>query len=933
MSLAAVLIGLFLLTYGALAVIALRRPLLGRLALREAIRRPGQSAVVILGLMIGTTAIYSTQLVSDSLTASDAQAASRAWGNVDLVAADGGRFFDPSLASGLASDPRVKSSTVGVQAGVELNGSIIDLDRNNAKPLVWLVGFDPATQAPFGAYDLRDGRKILGSELAAGDVLLSSSLADALQAEIGDRLTVAASPDQTAELRVAGIADATGPGAYGLRPAVFAPLASTSLVTGRTDINVIRVAAAGRGRAELDRAHDAMNSTRAALAALPGGRDLRVREAKRDDVDAAIKLAGATAGPVLTGLGLLVALAGVTLVVILALALAEERRPRHAVLRALGLTRSGLIVLSVLEGGLYSALAALLAPISGALLGLVILKVVARQLRTDPFTLRASQVEPGFELSSVAGAVAVGGLITLVALFATSFRSSRMEISSGVKNLPDPPARTKHSRWQGLALGALGFAAAAAVVTGISQIRLAGGAVLILVAASVARAWLSARMRATLGGATLAIWAGTSAAAQPLNSNAGLVVLAVAPPVAVFGLCLLLASNLPLLATAAGWLSGSAKATLTPSLAYLARRPLRAGLGTGAFGLVLTLMAFLAVLMPAQTNGTRALDEYNIEVTASTQPKLTLPDSVRSRIDRDVALPTRSYVGDVHLQVNDSHQDHPAVYLPLYTLSRGQLLAAQFRLLGREPRYRTDADVWQAVASDPGVVVSASYGLGFKLTLKGPNGPVHFRIAGTVATVGLWGLAGSEAAMAPFATLPIGTTILAHSAPGADPRAVAREVQRAVFAQGGDAMTIQEIGDGFSGVTQAIGNTLELSAGIGLLVGVLSLGILALRALIERRRSIGVLRALGYGPREVLAGLLVEVLLTATSGAAIGTGVGLLLGGLLVRSVFGPGQIEVDGSTLAWTLGLMYVAVLLVTIGPALRAARLAPSEALRVVD
>jgi hypothetical protein len=38
MSLAAVLIGLFVLTYGALAVIATRRPLLARLAPAEALR-------------------------------------------------------------------------------------------------------------------------------------------------------------------------------------------------------------------------------------------------------------------------------------------------------------------------------------------------------------------------------------------------------------------------------------------------------------------------------------------------------------------------------------------------------------------------------------------------------------------------------------------------------------------------------------------------------------------------------------------------------------------------------------------------------------------------------------------------------------------------------------------------------------------------------
>jgi putative ABC transport system permease protein len=934
MSLAAALIGLFALAYGALAVIALRRPLLGRLALREAIRRPGQSVLIVLGLMVGTTAIYSMQLLVDSVTQSDSQAAYTAWGHVDLVAADGGRFFDQSLASGLAADPKVKSSTIGVQGGVDLQGSVIDLDRDNAKPLVLLFGFDPAAQERFGAYVLRGGKTTFGHELAAGDSLLSASLADALQAQIGDRLTVAASSDQTAAFRVAGIAEATGPRAYGLRPAIFAPMISIGLLTGGPEINVIRVAAAGDGRAELDRAHDAANPIRTALAALPGGRDLRVREAKRDDVEAATATANATAGNIFTAFGLLVALAGVTLVVALALALAEERRPRHAMLRALGLTRSSLIVLLVLEGGVYGAIAALLAPISGALLGLFIVKVVARLLRDNQNVVWATQLEPAFVPVSVAVAIAIGGLITLAALLATSYRSARMEIASAVKNLPEPPAQQKRSTRRTVALVALGLAAAATLLVGNPPTRLAAGAAMILVAASLARVWLSARMLATLAGAALATWAGVSAAAVPLDSTAGLLVLVLASPLAVFGLSLLVASNLRVLTTTAGWLSGGMKANLMPSLAYLTRRPLRAGLGTGAFGLVLTLMALLTVVgTDPIIDKTRALHEYDIRVSAPTLPGLTLSDSVRSKIVRDIALPTRAYVGDLQIRINDAGQTQPADYIPLYALSRDRLLAAPFQLFARETRYRSDADVWQALASDPGLVLSTGLALGARLTLTGPNGPVHFRVAGILATAALPGILGSEAAVAPFTTFPLGTTILALTAPGADPRAVAREIQRDVFAQGGEAIAIQDVLDSLAAINQALLNTLQLAVGLGLLVGVFSLGILALRAVIERRRAIGTLRALGYQPPQVLAGILVEVLLTATSGAVIGVGVGLLMGLLLLRSIVGTATVQLDGSPLAWTLGLMYVAVLALTLGPALRAARLAPSEALRVVD
>src|SRR5437899_12675873 len=106
MNLSWVVIGLFLLVYLGLLVLAIRRPLLARLALREAVRRPGQSGVVVLGLMVGTTAIFATQVLSDSFVQSSTSAAYLSCGRVDLVAGDGGRFFDPPLASGRAAHPR-----------------------------------------------------------------------------------------------------------------------------------------------------------------------------------------------------------------------------------------------------------------------------------------------------------------------------------------------------------------------------------------------------------------------------------------------------------------------------------------------------------------------------------------------------------------------------------------------------------------------------------------------------------------------------------------------------------------------------------------------------------------------------------------------------------------------------------------------------------
>ena len=294
-------------------------------------------------------------------------------------------------------------------------------------------------------------------------------------------------------------------------------------------------------------------------------------------------------------------------------------------------------------------------------------------------------------------------------------------------------------------------------------------------------------------------------------------------------------------------------------------------------------------------------------------------------------MPTRPYRGDVSLSTGATQQDS---YLPLYALSRAQLATGPFELTSREARFKSDAEVWEALAQDPHLVVTPTFQvLGMVVTLLGPDGPVHFRVVGITSNLGFWGLVGSEAAMAPFATLPVGTTILAKTVQGADAKSVARQIEREVFNQGADTTTVSEIYDSAAAGTQAFIDFMRLVMGIGLLVGVLSLGILALRAVIERRRSIGMLRALGYMPGQVLAGIVSEGMLTATCGALVGIGVGVLMAAT-VMNVFRPGaRLAIDISSLALTVGLIYLSVLVVTIPPALRAARLPAVEALRVED
>src|ERR1700681_3943026 len=104
---------------------------------------------------------------------------------------------------------------------------------------------------------------------------------------------------------------------------------------------------------------------------LSAGAGLRVLEVKRSALDIVLQTSD-QGRPFVTSFGVIIALAATALVVNLAVMLSEERRPRLAVLRAMGLTRSGLVQLSITEGAIYSLFGA----IAGLPAGLVLVFLV-----------------------------------------------------------------------------------------------------------------------------------------------------------------------------------------------------------------------------------------------------------------------------------------------------------------------------------------------------------------------------------------------------------------------------------------------------------------------------------------------------------------------------------------------------------------------------
>ncbi len=119
--------------------------------------------------------------------------------------------------------------------------------------------------------------------------------------------------------------------------------------------------------------------------------------------------------------------------------------------------------------------------------------------------------------------------------------------------------------------------------------------------------------------------------------------------------------------------------------------------------------------------------------------------------------------------------------------------------------------------------------------------------------------------------------------------------------------------------------------GIGLVAGLAALGVIALRAVVERRQQIGVLRAIGFQARLVGFELLLEMGFIALLGLGLGTALALgLAWRLFAEGTFGEISMYIPlGTVLPMLIGA-FAASLILTYFPARQAARTTIAEALR---
>ena len=155
------------------------------------------------------------------------------------------------------------------------------------------------------------------------------------------------------------------------------------------------------------------------------------------------------------------------------------------------------------------------------------------------------------------------------------------------------------------------------------------------------------------------------------------------------------------------------------------------------------------------------------------------------------------------------------------------------------------------------------------------------------------------------------------------------------LANGGKAETIRHIVQTELSQQQQFFLLMRSYLALGLVVGIAGIGVIMVRAVRERRRQVGVLRALGFQAAAVRGAFVVESAFVAVEGVVIGTVLALVC-------VFSITLTDAFGSDMAFRVPVSSIALLVIgtllfallaTAAPARSASRIKPAVALRLAD
>ncbi|MBA2694134.1 MAG: ABC transporter permease [Rubrobacter sp.] len=962
---------------------ALRNRVAFKMAVRNIPRRPSQTALIVLGLMLATLLFSASFTTGDTLTSSLRAESLQQIGEVDVVlsaeepsnpnqftgpAVSRDDYFDEAAAEEARDALSDDEEVAGVAPLAKETVSVVSEENDESEPRVDILGFDESSMDGFDTLTDPSGGTLSIGDLGENEVFVSATAAEELKIREGDEVE-AFFGDGPAEFAVAGVYES------GANPASDTSLAMglddlQSLVGVEGEINNVLVSHDGEsleGGANTD-------ETVAALAPVLESNGLAADEVKRDAIERSDE-AGAQVSSIFLLFGQFSIAAGILLIFLIFVMLAAERKRELGIARGVGMQRKHVVRMFAFEGAVYALLASAVGSLLGVGVGWVMVRIVGTAFAESGFDMVFS-AKP----ENVVIAFALGMVLTFAVVLISSWRVSRLNIVRAIRDIPEPDKRGRTVKGILLALltPALGALATwGGFEVGQMGLLLLGISLLIIGVVLVARvAGLPDRAAFTFAGAgLLTLWLLPSdylpegmSQGIDLFFLSGIMIVVGAVWVVIYNSDILLGA----VVKAFGWIKG-----LPPVLKTAVSYPMQARFRTGMTLAMFSLVVFTLVTMSFINKSFATIfDDTDrlaggYDIRADSGYAAPISDIEEALADAEGVDEERiTSIGSVNGLPTEAKQrgaEGEAESLYVQGVDEGYSESVGYGFNITAEGYESDREVWEALQSEEDVaVVSARLApTRNNFDLGGPPPPIELsgffqedeylpgdlyitveepesgesrdlRVIGVVEDSAFYAgeVTTSQSVLSELVGFPVpAQSYMFGLEEGANAGEVAGSLENGFRENGLEANPLAtEIEEG-AAANDILSNLLVGFMGLGLLVGIAALGVIAARSVVERRQQIGMMRAMGFQRGQVRLAFLIESSFIALVGIALGVALGGALSGTIIGSIeqdFAGITYQVPWLTVALVVGVAYAASLLTTFLPARSASKVYPAEALR---
>src|SRR3989454_1592330 len=909
----------------------------------------------------------------------------------------GYQFFNISVAHSLYQSLSASSSAGPVLRGVTPEIIIAvplvnDTTKSVGQAGATLIGTYTNASQILGDFHASDG-SVIQSSLNDTEAIVNDRAARDLNATVGDQLTIFSPFSLTffVSVKLVGIAVSDARGAFSENDNIFVTMSTAQTLTFHPgSANYVAITNVGGLRNSVQytsivglAANQTLNSLQQPTQNfacktdpdVPGNSTtiLCAYGSKMEAVNNATTGAQSLSN-LFSVLSTITILAGVVLIINMFIMLAEERKSEMGMARAVGMKRSQLTKLFLFEGTLYAAGASLVGVFVGIGIAYGILYSFGKII-SGFFPVSLAQVLDSFTFTptSLFTAFAEGLFITYLTILLTSWRVSKLNIIRAVRDIPEPPRGVRTYTVLsvlGVVLVILGvflFEASFAAKSALEA--LVGPSLVIIGVGLVLSRFLKNRYAFTITGLALLVQWGVPSfsfnSSIIQNYTFGPEVLIVGGMIMVMGAILLALYNTDVILKILHlFYRGRKRLTVIfkTALSYPASKRFRTGATVAMFALVLlsvTVIAFLTAEQSAALNTVVKQDSGGYDIV--TRTTLAVPD-LATRIAGDSGLsgkitaviPFNTTTITVVRDTTSGTEFAQTLIVggdPNAPPQSNFFTGNTFNMVSLASGYKTASEVWNSVTSNSSNIVwsfgsvnsngpptsspAPAAGDILQLYYNPGNNTIITRtvtVSGLLNGVFFNGIVGTNKLLSSFG---VGTGQLGFVkvSSGVDPTAVSNILKKDFARIGMLTIPIAAIISAFVQIGNSFLGIFEAFLALGLVVGIAGLGIISIRSVVERRKEIGVLRAIGYRKNMILSAFLLENSYVALLGILIGIVLGIDLGYAIATSPGSGLTFVIPWISLLEIIAFSYGLAVLATLSSSRRAARIPPAEALRYTE